>query len=185
MPKWTATTSIALTDEWPRSKKKWVLVSQWEKEKTDYEKYLRIKESNEIKEKKKSDRAIKKLKKEGKVQSLAGFLVCRKRDVDEEDDDWMKSKKDKLQQKRQKSLKKEEETEKENKKEKEKEDDEVETMRNANMMPHPDELLFDDDSDDEDEIEELLNFIPFRNAHNKPIIPSLARKRKISSLTTH
>ena len=57
----------------------------------DYEKYLRIKESNEQKEKRKSDRAIKKLKKQGKVQSISGFLVCKE---DVKDDDWTKSKKE-------------------------------------------------------------------------------------------
>ena len=79
-------------------KRKWRLVSQWEKEETDFEKYLRIKEANAAKEKKASDRAIKKLKKEGKVQSIAGFLLCKKDDDD--DDDWMKSKKDKFQNQR-------------------------------------------------------------------------------------
>ena len=76
-------------------KRKWRLVSQWEKEETDFEKYLRIKEANAAKEKKASDRAIKKLKKEGKVQSIAGFLLCKKDDDD--DDEWLKSKKDKFQ----------------------------------------------------------------------------------------
>ena len=69
-------------------KRKWRLVSQWEKEETDYEKYLRIKEANDAKEKRMSDRAIKKLKREGKVRSIAGFLVCK----DKADDDWTKLK---------------------------------------------------------------------------------------------
>ena len=69
-------------------KRKWRLVSQWEKEETDSEKYLRIKEANDAKEKRMSDRAIKKLKREGKVRSIAGFLVCK----DEADDDWTKLK---------------------------------------------------------------------------------------------
>ena len=79
-------------------KRKWRLVSQWEKEETDFEKYLCIKEANAVKEKKESDRAIAKLKKEGKVQSIAGFLLC-KNDADD-DDDWMNSKKDKFQNQR-------------------------------------------------------------------------------------
>ena len=63
-------------------------MSQWEKEETDSEKYLRIKEANDAKEKRMSDRAIKKLKREGKVRSIAGFLVCK----DKADDDWTKLK---------------------------------------------------------------------------------------------
>ena len=54
--------------------------------------YLRIKESNQKKEKKKSDRAIKKLKKEGKVQSIAGFLVTK----EEAEDSWITSKRDRF-----------------------------------------------------------------------------------------
>ena len=71
-----------------KAKRKWRLVSQWEKEETDDGMYLRIKESNQKKEKKKSDRAIKKLKKEGKVQSIAGFLVTK----EEAEDSWITSK---------------------------------------------------------------------------------------------
>ena len=62
------------------------------KEETDYEMHLRIKSENEKKEKRKSDRAIKKLKKEGKVQPIAGFLIFK----EQEDDNWIRSKKRKI-----------------------------------------------------------------------------------------
>ena len=77
-------------------KKKYQLVSQWKKEETDYEKFLRIKAHQEQKDRKESDRAIKKLKKEGKVQSISGFLVSKEEIVD----DWMESKKEKFRRKR-------------------------------------------------------------------------------------
>ena len=75
-----------------KAKRKWRLVSQWKKEETDYKMYLQIKESNQKKEKKKSDQAIKKLKKEGKVQSIAGFLVTK----EEAEDKWTNSKRDRF-----------------------------------------------------------------------------------------
>ena len=50
-----------------------------------YEMYVRIQKENEQKEKRKSDRAIKKLKQEGKVQSIAGFLICKEEDKEETD----------------------------------------------------------------------------------------------------
>ena len=59
---------------------------------SNYEQYLRIQRENQEKEAKRNKRAIKKLKKEGKVQSLAGFLICKKEE-EEEEDEWMKSKK--------------------------------------------------------------------------------------------
>ena len=83
-------------EETSRGKRKWRLVSQWEKEETDYEIHLRITERKKRKEKQESDKAIKKLKEEGKVQSIAGFLVCK----EDEEDDWTKSKKENFQRNR-------------------------------------------------------------------------------------
>ena len=135
-----------------RSSRKWKLVSQWEKEETDFEKYLRIKESNEAKEKKKSIAAIKKLKKEGKVQPISGFLVYK----EEEDDDWMRSKKDRFRNNRK--------------------------IRNKKALKPPSPAATNkwdsNDSDDNDDfLEEILNFCPFRNALNKPIVRKCQRKK--------
>ena len=137
-----------------KAKRKWRLVSQWEKEETDYEMYLRIKESNQKKEKKKSDRAIKKLKKEGKVQSIAGFLVTK----EEAEDSWITSKRDRFVAKRGR------------------------TRVSKKDVPPPPKTApppiqhsfseFDSQSSDEEDVlfEDILNFRPFRNALNKPIV---------------
>jgi len=63
---------------------------------SNYERFLRIRESNARKEKLKSDRAIKKLKKEGKVQSISGFLTWKAETVD----DYTQSKLNKFREKR-------------------------------------------------------------------------------------
>ena len=60
---------------------------------SSYEQYLRIQKENEAKEIKRNKTAINKLRKEGKVQSIAGFLVCKK---EEEADEWTQSKKEKF-----------------------------------------------------------------------------------------
>ena len=137
-------------------------MSQWEKEETDHKKYLCIKESNEQKEKRKSDHAIKKLKKEGKVQSICGFLVCKE---EVEDDDWTKSKKESFQRNR------------------------INRCGAATATAPPPisdastpqsnsakhRLPFDDSDSDEEEdyLEDILNFRPFCNALGNPI----ARRR--------
>ena len=71
------------------SKRKYLCCEE-DKHKTGYEQYIRINKENEFKEKKRSDRAIKKLKKEGKVRSICGFLAVK----EDKEDDWTKSKKD-------------------------------------------------------------------------------------------
>ena len=119
-----------------RSSRKWRLVSQWEKEETDFEKYLRIKESNEAKEKKKSNAAIKKLKKEGKVQPISGFLVY-KEDVE---DPWMTAK-----------LKKVKPA-----------DRPSNDFKHGSMSKS--ELDDSDDDDDDDCTESLLSFKPFKSS---------------------
>ena len=54
----------------------------------DSEMYLRKKEEKKkAKEKKKSDWAIKKLKKEGKVQPITWYLICK----EEKEGDWIGS----------------------------------------------------------------------------------------------
>ena len=142
-----------------KAKRKWRLVSQWEKEETDYEMYLRIKESNQKKEKKKSDRAIKKLKKEGKVQSIAGFLVTK----EEVEDSWITSKRDRFVAKRGRTRVAKKDV----------------PPPPAATAPQPIKHLFSkfnsQSSDKEDVLfEDILNFRPFRNALNQPIV----RKRK-------
>ena len=49
-------------------------------------------EEKEFKERKKSNRAIKKLEKQGKVQSICGFLQL----PEDKDDEWVQSKKEKF-----------------------------------------------------------------------------------------
>ena len=72
--------------------KKKPLLCEAKKPETNYELHLRINEEKEFKERKKSNRAIKKLKKEGKVQSICGFLQL----PEDIDDEWVQSKKEKF-----------------------------------------------------------------------------------------
>ena len=73
--------------------------------------YVRIQKSNEEKKSKRSQRAIKKLKKEGKVQSIAGFLTCN--EGRGEAGEWANSKKEGFNRKRQQSRLQEPDTDEE------------------------------------------------------------------------
>ena len=134
--------------------RKWTLVSQWEKEETDSEMHLRKKEEKKTKEKKKSDRAIKKLKKDGKVQPITGYLICK----EEKEDDWIGSKKNKFERNRTR-------------------------RRNAPKsspplsdvtvsLPIRNELYSDESDEEDDYLEDILNFRPFCNGLNQPIVRS-------------
>ena len=70
--------------------KKKPLLCEAKKPETNYELHLSINEEKEFKERKKSNRAIKKLKKEGKVQSICGFLTIQ----EDKEDEWIQSKKE-------------------------------------------------------------------------------------------
>ena len=70
--------------------KKKPLLCEAKKPETNYELHLRINEEKEFKERKKISRAIKKLKKEGKVQSICGFLQL----PEDKEDEWIQSKKE-------------------------------------------------------------------------------------------
>ena len=70
--------------------KKKPLLCEAKKPETNYEMHLRINEEKEFKDSKKSNRAIKKLKKEGKVQSICGFLQL----AEDKEDEWVQSKKE-------------------------------------------------------------------------------------------
>lgn len=132
---------------------------------SNYEMFLRIQAENEAKEKKKSDKAIKRLKQEGKVQSLAGFLICNK-DADGTQDEWMESK-----------LKRPNKRHKRNPSRRETVKAIVPQATTFDLPP------LDDSSDEEDaeKLKELLSFHPFRTAHNHPILPN----QKTSSKPAH
>ena len=72
--------------------KRKTLICEESKPETGYEEHIRIEEEKEFKRQRKSKRAIKKLKDEGKVRSIAGFLVVK----DKEDDDYINSKREKF-----------------------------------------------------------------------------------------
>ena len=121
---------------------------------SNYEQYLRIQRENQEKEAKRNKRAIKKLKKEGKVQSLAGFLICKK---EEEEDEWMKSKKARPKRscKRRKST-----------------NDEIPPTDQPpvpNFYTLGDLEESDNDEEDEEQMTALLNFHPFKNGLHKPM----------------
>ena len=130
---------------------------------SNYEQYLRIQRENEEKEAKRNKRAINKLKKEGKVQSLAGFLICKKEE-EEEEDEWMKSKK--VAPKRS------------NKRRKFNEKKATPTVPPPipNFYALGDLAESDDNTEEEEQMDALLNFHPFRNALHKPITTTF-RKR--------
>ena len=94
----------------------------------------RIQSEKRKRKKRKNKAAIKKLKKEGKVQPIAGFLFTKK----EEEDPWMTAK-----------LKK---------------------MKPANRKPNKlqrgstSRSVLDDSDDDDDCIESLLSFKPFKSS---------------------
>ena len=68
---------------------------------SSFEMYVWIQKEKEVR---KTNRAIKQLKKEGKLQSIAGFLVCN--EGRDEVDEWINSKRDKFNRKRLHSRKK-------------------------------------------------------------------------------
>ena len=72
--------------------KRKALICEELKPETRYEEHIRIEEEKEFKKQRKNKRAINKMKKQGKLRSISGFLVVK----DEEDDDYIKSKKDKF-----------------------------------------------------------------------------------------
>ena len=72
--------------------KRKALICEELKPETRYEEHVRIEEEKEFKEQRKNKRAINKMKKQGKLRSISGFLVVK----EEEDDDYIKSKKDKF-----------------------------------------------------------------------------------------
>ena len=72
--------------------KRKALICEELKPETRYEEHVRIEEEKEFKKQRKNKRAINKMKKQGKLCSISGFLVVK----DEEDDDYIKSKKEKF-----------------------------------------------------------------------------------------
>ena len=72
--------------------KRKALICEELKPETRYEEHVRIEEEKEFKKQRKNKRAINKMKKQGKLRSISGFLVVK----EEEDDDYIKSKKDKF-----------------------------------------------------------------------------------------
>ena len=125
--------------------------------------HLRIEEEKKEKEKRMIDRDIKRLKKEGKVQSIAGFLICKEEPVD----DWVKSKQDRFNR---------------NRSSKGTRNGVVTqttmpiTCSNNESGVGP-ELLDSKDSDNEDVyLQDIPSFRPFRNALDQPL--SRCKKRK-------
>ena len=148
---------------------------------SQYEKYLRITAEKESREQKKSNRAIKRLKKEGKVQSISGFLVCK----EEEEDDWMKSKLARFKEGgmlRKLPLDSEVPNgNKTNSKNTPTSDDDKEVEEedaSINSGDHlPDSLQYDNalSSDDNDDyIDDILNFRPFRH-----VMPSIKKRKRL------
>ena len=72
--------------------KRKALICEESKPETRYEEHIRIEEEKEFKRQRKNKRAINKMKKQGKLRSISGFLVVK----DKEDDDYVKSKKEKF-----------------------------------------------------------------------------------------
>ena len=118
--------------------------------------HLRIEEEKKEKEKRMIDRDIKRLKKEGKVQSIAGFLICKEEPVD----DWVKLKQDRFNR---------------NRSSKGTRNGVVTqttmpiTCSNNESGVGP-ELLDSKDSDNEDVyVQDIPSFRPFRNALDQPL----------------
>ena len=72
--------------------KRKALICEELKPETRYKEHILIEEEKEFKKQRKNKRAINKMKNQGKLRSISGFLVVK----DEEDDDYIKSKKDKF-----------------------------------------------------------------------------------------
>ena len=72
--------------------KRKALICEELKPETRYEEHVRIEEEKEFKKQRRNKRAINKMKKQGKLRSISGFLVVK----DKEDNYYIKSKREKF-----------------------------------------------------------------------------------------